>query len=70
MFCEISIGVRNRSPYRNTFYFGYTNGWLGYLPTRRAFAEGGYEIRTNPFTEQVEDDLTNAVHSYLRGSVR
>ncbi|MFB3826646.1 MAG: neutral/alkaline non-lysosomal ceramidase N-terminal domain-containing protein [Bryobacteraceae bacterium] len=70
MFCEISIGVRNRSPYRHTFYFGYTNGWLGYLPTRRAFAEGGYEIRTNPFTEQVEEDLSNAVNSYLQGSAR
>lgn len=70
MFCEIAIDVRNRSPYRHTFYFGYANGWLGYLPTRRAYSEGGYEIRTNPFTEQIEDDLTNAVHSYLLGSVR
>ena len=70
LFCEISMDVRHRSPYRDTFYFGYSNGWLGYLATRRAFNEGGYETRTSPFTEQVEDDLTNAVVSYLQGSVR
>lgn len=67
LFCEISMEMRNRSPFRNTFYFGYANGWLGYLPTRRAFSEGGYEIRTNPFTERVEDDLKDAVSSYLQG---
>jgi len=70
LFCEISMGVRHRSPYPHTFYFGYANGWLGYLATRQAFAEGGYETHTCPFTEQVEDDLTNAVVSYLQGSVR
>lgn len=70
LFCEISIDVRGRSPFRNTFYFGYANGWLGYLPTRRAFSEGGYETRTNPFTEQVEDDLKNAVNAYLQGRIR
>ena len=70
LFCEISNDVRNRSPYQNTFYFGYTNGWFGYLSTRRAFIEGGYETRTSPFTEQVEDDFTNVVTTYLQGSVR
>jgi hypothetical protein len=70
LFCEISIDVRNRSPYQHTFYFGYANGWFGYLATRRAFAEGGYETRTCPFTEQVEDDLANVVMPYLQGSVR
>jgi len=42
MFCEIATAVRDRSPFTNTFYFGYTNGWIGYLPTRQAFEEGGY----------------------------
>lgn len=70
LFCEISMELRSRSPFRNTFYFGYTNGWLGYLPTRRAFSEGGYEIRTNPFTERVEDDVKDAVSTYLQGTGR
>ena len=70
LFCEISMDIRNRSPYRYTFYFGYANGSLGYLPTRKAFAEGGYEARTNGFTDQVEDDLTKVVASYLQGHGR
>ena len=38
LFCEITLfAVRARSPFANTFYFGYTNGWFGYLPTAQAF---------------------------------
>jgi neutral/alkaline ceramidase-like enzyme len=61
LFCEIALAVRKASPFANTFYFGYTNGWFGYLPTAEAFAEGGYEPRTSPFTPQAEADLTNGV---------
>lgn len=68
LFSEIAMHVRNLSPFRNTFYFGYANGWLGYLATRRAFAEGGYEPRTSAFTAQAEDDFTNVVVGYLQGS--
>jgi hypothetical protein len=70
LFCEISMGIRDRSPYPHTFYFGYANGWLGYLPTRQAYHEGGYETVTNPFTEQVADDLTSNVLTYLQGHIR
>jgi hypothetical protein len=35
LFSEIAIDVRNRSPFSHTLYFGYTNGWFGYLPTAR-----------------------------------
>ncbi len=48
---------------------GYCNDMFGYLPTRRVQSEGGYEGgRANlwssipaPFTEDVEDRITNAV---------
>ena len=43
LFCELAIAIRNQSPFEHTFYFGYTNGWIGYLPTSKAFEEGGYE---------------------------
>ncbi len=67
LFCEISMGIRSRSPYAHTFYFGYANGWFGYLATKKAFAEGGYEPRTSPFTDRVEDDLTRVVTTCLQG---
>lgn len=67
MFCEIAMDVRNSSPFSHTMYFGYTNGWLGYLPTARAFDEGGYEPRTSPFTPQVEADVSQGVTSFIQG---
>ena len=70
LFCEIAMRVRNESPFRHTFYFGYTNGWLGYLPTAQAFREGGYEPRTSPFTDQAEKDFGDAVIAYLEGMRR
>ncbi|MBS1874100.1 MAG: neutral/alkaline non-lysosomal ceramidase N-terminal domain-containing protein [Acidobacteria bacterium] len=70
LFCEIALRVRAESPFRQTFYFGYANGWLGYLPTAAAFREGGYEPRTSPFTPDAERDLGNAVSAFLAGWVR
>ena len=70
LFCEIAFRVRNESPFRHTFFLGYTNGWLGYLPTAEAFREGGYEPRTSPFTEQVEKDFGDGVVAFLHGMPR
>ena len=70
LFCEIALRVRNESPFRHTFYLGYNNGWLGYLPTAEAFREGGYEPRTSVFTPQVERDFTEGVLSYLHSIPR
>ena len=70
LFCDIAIRVRNESPFRHTFFFGYSNGWLGYLPTAQAFSEGGYEPRTSPFTPPVEKDFADGVLTFLHGFPR
>jgi hypothetical protein len=70
LFCEIAMEVRSLSPFPYTFYFGYSNGWLGYFPTKAEFAYGGYEPKTSVVTEQGEGDLTRTVVSYLQGQVR
>ena len=67
-FCEIALAVRHASPFPHTFYFGYTGGWFGYLPTSRAFEEGGYEPETSPFTPAAERDVSQGVITYLQGS--
>jgi neutral ceramidase len=66
LFSEISMGIRKTSPFANTFYFGLTNGSLLYLPTKAAFAEGGYEPSVSPFTDGAEADFTSAVISHLQ----
>jgi hypothetical protein len=70
LFSEIAMNIRMKSPFRHTFYFGYTNGWFGYLPTAAAFAEGGYEPTTSVLTEAAEADLTRHVLQYLGGAQR
>lgn len=70
LFCEISNEIRERSPFPYTFYFGYLNGWLGYLPTAREFEFGGYEARTSPYTPAAESHVRDSVLSYLEGEMR
>ncbi|MBX3238323.1 MAG: neutral/alkaline non-lysosomal ceramidase N-terminal domain-containing protein [Chitinophagaceae bacterium] len=66
LFCEISNSIRDQSPFPYTFYFGYTNGWLGYLPTAKAWENGGYEVHTvSPYTISAEKDLKDHVLTYL-----
>jgi len=41
-FVEFQQTLRSRSPLRDAFFLGYTNGYFGYFPTIRAAAAGGY----------------------------
>lgn len=70
LFCEISNEIRNRSPFPYTFYFGYTNGWLGYLMTDEEIPFGGYETTVTPFKPGAARDLVQAVMGYLEGPMR
>jgi len=70
LFCEISNEIRDRSPFPYTFYYGYTNGWLGYLLTEEEYKYKGYEPTVSPYTPSAARDLTEAVVSYLQGEMR
>ncbi len=45
-FVDLQIALRDKSEIANTFLFGYTfsagGEWIGYVPTLKAAAEGGY----------------------------
>ena len=45
-FIETSLAIREASPWDFTMVVGYAEEWIGYIPTDRAFDNGGYE--TNP----------------------
>lgn len=70
LFCEISNEIRDRSPFPYTFYFGLTNGWLGYLLPESEYKYGGYEPGVSPYTPEAARDLTEAVVTYLMGETR
>lgn len=70
LFCEISNEIRERSPFPYTFYFGYTNGWLGYLPSADQFKYGGYEVDIEcPYTPEAEIRIKEGVLAYLQGEL-
>jgi hypothetical protein len=70
LFCDVSNEIRERSPFQYTFYFGYSNGWLGYLPTAEAWTHGGYETTVSPYTPTAAADLQQCVLSYLQSEMK
>jgi Neutral/alkaline non-lysosomal ceramidase, N-terminal len=56
-FLEISQRILADSPFTHTLFSGYSNGAFGYLPTRQAFEEGGYEIDASPFAPDAADTV-------------
>ena len=47
-FVELGMAVKAQSPFKHTLVSTLTNGNIGYIPTRQAFAEGGYEVKKYP----------------------
>jgi len=43
-----------------------TNGYEGYLPSKSAFDEGGYEARSSNFTPELEAQVTEAINELLK----
>jgi neutral ceramidase len=71
LFCEIANEIRDRSPFPYTFYYGYTNGWLGYLPTESEWKYGGYEVDVvSPYTPAMGRTLTESVVSYMESEMQ
>lgn len=58
-FTETSQRIVAGSPFEYTLFSGYSNGGFGYIPTRQAFAEGGYEIDSSPFAADAAEKLTS-----------
>ena len=56
-FTETGRQIVAGSPFKHTLFSGYSNGGFGYIPTRQAFAEGGYEIDASPFAADAAEKL-------------
>ncbi|HAF71358.1 MAG: Uncharacterized protein XD60_1448 [Acetothermia bacterium 64_32] len=55
LFVEIGLEIKAKSPFRYTYIVGYANGYVGYVPTKQAFEEGGYEAVTAQFAPETSD---------------
>ena len=60
VFVEIGLRLKRLGSPR-TFVSGVTNGYIGYLPTRKAYEAGGYEVVSSRCSPEVEDRLVEGV---------
>lgn len=47
-FSESALEIQEKMNNKLAFFGGYTNGYLGYLPTKESYPYGGYEVELNP----------------------
>lgn len=57
LFTEIGQRIKAKSPFRHTYILGLANAYIGYLPTREAIKQGGYE----PDTRMLDDSAGDIV---------
>ena len=44
IFVELGLAIKQDSPFPNTIIAELANGAIGYIPSRRAYAQGNYEV--------------------------
>ena len=64
---EIGLAIKASSPFPSTLVVTNCNGWSGYLPVARQYAEGGYEVNRSGFGPDASGKLVTDVISILRG---
>lgn len=65
-FTNYARAVREAYPDKIVYSACCTNGYEGYLPTKVAYAYGGYEVITSPFSESVEDECLLSIKSLIK----
>jgi len=70
LFAEYGLDIKRRSPFPLTLVAELVNGWVGYMPTQKAFSRaGGYEtkfISTSSLSESAGDRLAARVVEMLK----
>jgi hypothetical protein len=46
IFVELGLAIKQDSPFANTIIAELANGSIGYIPTRRAYTQGNYEVES------------------------
>ena len=65
LFVEFGLEVKEKSPASRTMIAGYANDVNGYVATREAFAQGGYESRLTSRTRLAPDTGERMVEQAL-----
>ncbi len=67
IFVEYALDIRSRSPYKDTFLVAVTNGASsGYICTKEAYDEGGYEALVSLYAPGAGEILADAAVELLK----
>jgi neutral ceramidase len=66
IFVELGLSVKRQSPFRHTIIAELANGSVGYVPTRRAYAEGNYEAVSARCAAGAGEQIVEAAVRLLR----
>jgi neutral ceramidase len=61
IFVELGLRIKQDSPFRHTIIAELANGAIGYIPSRRAYAQGNYEVISARCAEGSGEKLTDVV---------
>lgn len=66
IFVELGLEIKGRSPFGYTFVAELCNDAIGYVPTRKAYKEGGYEATSSPLAPGTGEQMVEAALALLR----
>jgi neutral ceramidase len=69
-FVELGLALRAATDSEHVFVLGYTNDSIGYVPTRSAYDEGGYEVVSSHLAPGAGELLGDAALAALERLVR
>jgi hypothetical protein len=66
MFVSLGLAIKRQSPFTRTIILGYANDAIGYIPSREAYQEKGYEARRTLFAAGAGEYLVDQIEQQLR----
>jgi hypothetical protein len=66
IFVELGLAIKQDSPFKQTTIAELANGAIGYIPTRRAYSQGNYEVVSARCAEGSGEMLVDAAIKLLK----
>lgn len=65
MFVEYGLTIKNFSPFDNTIIVEMSNNGVSYVPNKKAFSQGGYEVENSRLAQGGGEMLVQAALQML-----
>ena len=66
LFCKLGLKIKTILSPKIAMIVGYANDYIGYIPTKEAFSQGGYEVEISLFADEVGNILINEIETLVK----